>query len=662
MHHAPDPTGPGRRQFLRTGGLAALAGTGVLAATRPSPASAAEPVAATDCVSTRDLGAGAVDFPVIGGALVGGTALAGSRNLTPAQVAVFDVATSTVTREVTIPVGSNLFVQAIAAAGESVAYIGTLGARNRTNVYRYDVDADTLAGVAALNLNIRGITVAPDGVVFAVGEPSRVYAFDPATGQVTELPQPDVAAQTTYSVAATETTAFVGSGNFTSGNSTPRLTAIDRATGQMQSILPPELSDATIVFSMRIAGGKLLVGTYAALQAGFAVIDLDDYSNYQVVTLPGLKIVDAIEAIGDIAYFTTRYSGNLWRYDLTTGELAETVGPQAGFPHWSLSRLDERLVGITVNSVWTLDPATGDSEVVNLVNAGATGQPQQMQSIAARAGKVMVAANWNIGLRDVASGGLSSFNVPGEAKDMMFVGDTLYLAIYTIAEIWTYDLRTSTAALAAKLPPGQNRPAAIAYDPAFDVVLVATGSDFTGGGALAVLDRCTGNLSTYENPLGPGQRVDAVAALDGTAVIAGSGGTVAGLDARNGRERWRLDTFLADHVPAGGLAAHRGSIYGVTGSGLVFAMSAAHGTIRRQTASQDLGGATRLWATGRGGLYGATSSRLFVVDPLTCEATVLVEGLGSQGFNGPDVTIDERDAVYVMKGFDALRVTVPRHH
>lgn len=651
-----EPIRLGRRRFIQAAGLTTLSGTGLLAST--AVAASAVEHGSTGCVATRDLGPGAVDFPIIGGALVGGKALAGSRNLTPAKVAVFDVATSSVTAEVAIPVGTNLFVQAIAPAGDHEAYIGTLGARNNTNLYHYDIATDTLTGVAALDMHMRGVTVAPDGMVFAVGEPSRVYAYDPASGAVSQLPTPDPAAQTSYSVVATDSTVFVGTGNFTAGNSTPRLTAIDRATGEMRSLLPPELSDATIVFSMRIAGNTLLIGTYGAESAGFAAIDLADYSRYDVHVLPGLKIVDAIGVLGTSAYFTTRYSGNLWRYDLTTGDLTETTGPQAGFPHWSVSGLDGRLIGVSVNSVWTHDPATGQSDVHNLVAAGATGQPQQMQSMAARDGKVMVAANWNVGVRDIASGKLDTFNVPGEAKDMVFVGDSLYLAMYTIAEIWRYDLRTEAPVRVAKLPPEQNRPTAIAYDGKLDAVLVATGSDFTGGGALAVLDRASGNVMTYEDPFGPGERIVAVAALDGTAVIAGARGNLAGVDPMTGAELWRLDRFLADRIPGGGLAAHRGSIYGITVGGRIFAMS-TDGVIREE-APRGVQASARLFATGRDGLYGATSSQLFAIDPQTCAARVLIDDLGTQGFNGPDVTIDERDRVYVMKGFNALQVTVPR--
>lgn len=170
-----EPIRLGRRRFIQAAGLTTLSGTGLLAST--AVAVSAVEHGSTGCVATRDLGPGAVDFPIIGGALVGGKALAGSRNLTPAKVAVFDVATSSVTAEVVIPVGTNLFVQAIAPAGDHEAYIGTLGARNSTNLYHYDIATDTLTGVAALDMHMRGVTVAPDGMVFAVGEPSRVYAY-----------------------------------------------------------------------------------------------------------------------------------------------------------------------------------------------------------------------------------------------------------------------------------------------------------------------------------------------------------------------------------------------------------------------------------------------------------------------------------------------------
>lgn len=645
----------GRREFLRDGGLAAVLGVGVISGiARPAAASILSgPESEEDCITTENLGSGAVAFPVIGGALVGGKALAGSRNILPPRVAVYDVATSAVTRNVTIPTGN--FVQAIAPATDREAYIGVTSAPGSTNLYHYDIDSDVLTGVAALDLSFRNVTVAPDGVVFAGGEPSRVYSFDPETQRVEELPRPDSAAQSTYSVAATDSTVFVGSGNFTSGGTIPKLTAIDRVTGEMQSILPPELANAKLVFSMRVAGDKLLVGTYDLVEAAFAVIDLDDYSRYGVVHLPGQNIVDGVERVGDGAYFTTRYSGNLWRYDLATGEATEIPGPQAGIPHWHVSLLDDRLVGITLNSVWTYDPSTGESEVVNLVNAGAHALPQQMQSIAARDGKVMVAANWIVGVRDIATGQLRSFNVPGEAKDMIFIGDVLYLAMYTVAEIWTYDPQSDTAALAAKMPRDQNRPNAMDYDGSLDFVLVATGSDFTGGGALVVFDRGSGSVAAYENPLGPGQRVTAVAALDGTAIIAGANGDFAAFDPTDGRELWRLDRFADD--PVTGLATHRGSVYGMTGGGVIFTLR-VDGRIWAENRSGGLGGTGRLFASPRAGLYGATRSRLFAIDFRTCEAHVIVDDLNSQAFGAPDLSIDERDAIYVLKEFDALRVTV----
>jgi outer membrane protein assembly factor BamB len=650
----PLPSSVGRRQFLRVSGLAALGMAGVTAiAGLPSCAPAprrGRQVAAE--VPTRRLGPGSIDFPTMSGAIVGGAILAGTRNLPQQLVAVYDLASSRVTRS--FPVPNGVFAQAIAASGDREAYIGMHGARGETNLYHYELGSDGATGIAALDIGVRDIAVAPDGVVFIVGEPSYVYSYDPSSRELSLLPRPDPSAQSTFSVAATDATVFVGSGNFTAGGKIPRLTAIDRSTGEMHDILPRELSDTKLVFRLRIAGDKLLVGTYDLEAASFAAIDIDDYSRSRVVHLPGQNVVDAVARIGDTAYFTTRYSGSLWRFDLVSGEVTEEPGPQPSVPHWNLASYGDKLAAVSVNSIWVHDPVSREGEIVSLLEAGAPGSPQQMQSLAAGAGRVMVASNWRVGVRDIATGEYSDFIVPGEAKAMLFVDDLLYLAMYTVGEIWTYDPVTQKAQRAASMPREQNRPTAIFHDPSVDRILVSTSSDFTGGGALVVFARASGEIRAYENPFGPDENVRTVAAVDGVAVIAGSRGGFAAFDLAAGTRLWDLDHFRADHVAS--LTAHAGSVYGITLGGTIFTLTTG-GRIRREHARAGGRASVRLCARPGVGLFGASTSELFSIDPISCEARVLVDGLSTLTFNGPHLSIDENGDVYVLAGVDVLQVS-----
>ncbi|BAJ27682.1 MULTISPECIES: hypothetical protein [Kitasatospora] len=653
---------PSRRRLLIGGGAAAaLTALGSPAAARPAP-------------TVTELGPGNADFPLMSATLLRGTLWIGSRNLSPARVVGYELASGRVTASAVLPTGN--FVQGSAAFGGAL-YLGVTDAPQAANLYRYDGTVTALGSVPGAD--VRDVAVAPDGTVYATGRQKGraagpgLYAWSPATGAVTEVASPAPGATQGRAVAATATHAYLGVGsNLAGGGGATRATlfAVDRRTGAVADITPPELRDDVIIRRVTVLGDDLLAVSTEGQPAHVALLDPADHRVLRSFPVPGCKSVTNFQRQGDTVWFTSTEHGVLWRLSLATGALEQLAVPVPDGNSWGLGRDGGTLAGVTEGgTVWTLDLATNAVTTRDLIEAGAPGGAQLGMSVAAGGGRVYVGGNGSLALHDLAAGTVRKLPVPGEAKDTVVLDDgTLYLGVYSSQGIWRYRPGSDAVPVReAALPQEQNRPQVVRWDGDSGLLLLGVQADTTGGGSFVTYRPGSGTPAVHVDPLGPGQLVRAVAAGRGQAFLGGDNakatgprGTLAGWDPVAGRELWRLDGALGAGVSS--LAVHGHTLYGLTVDGWAFTVdlrgSGRPGfvpAVARRTDLRAVSAANpRLLALG-GTLYGVSERTLFRLDRDSLAPTVLVR-LDAEWYSGARLAADEDGTLYTLRGRELIAV------
>ncbi|MED7951349.1 PQQ-binding-like beta-propeller repeat protein [Streptomyces sp. BE303] len=666
---------PSRRQLLLGAGtVTALTALGVGPAAAAAPRSPRAP-------EVTGLGPGNADFPLMSATLLGETLWIGSRNLAPAKVVGYHVPTGRVTATATLPTGN--FVQGSAAHGGRL-YLGVTDAPKAVNLYRLDPADGSVRGLVNVpGADVRDVAVAPDGVVFATGRQKGraagpgLYAYDPATGVLTEVASPAPGATQGRAVEATATHAYLGVGSNLAGGGGATLAslfAVERATGRIADITPPELAADTIIRQITALGDDLLAVSTEGKPAHVAFLDPATHTVLRSFPVPGTKSITNFQRLGDTVWFTSTEQGVVWRYRLAAGTLEQFAVPVPDGNSWGLGRLGDTLVGVTEGgTAWTLSTSTAAVTTTDLVAAGAPAEAQLGMSLAARNGRVYVGGNGSIALHDLRAGTVRKLPVPGEAKDTVILDDdTLYLGVYSSQGIWRYNPWEDTEPVQeAVLPQEQNRPQTIRWDEEHGLLLLGVQADTTGGGSFVTYRPGSGRPTVHVDPLGSEQLVRAVAVGHGQAFLGGDNakttgprGDLAAWDPEAGRELWRIGTNLGSGISS--LAVHGRWLFGITVNGQVFSVDLR--TARRRPgggapapvigARADLRAITsanpRLLVVDDR-LYGISERTLFRLDPETLAATVLVQ-VDAEWYSGARVAADDGGVLYTLRGRELIAV------
>lgn len=641
-----------RRQLLRAAATTAGAGLALgPAALRPPAAWAQAPPAG---LRTENLGPASLSFPLVGAALVGDRLVLVSRNLEPTRVITYDLATGTVVAEAVVPTG--LGAWGVATAPDGTVVLGMFGAQATTNLYRVDPVEGAVEPLGAVPaVYVWDLTVADDGTVYGVtDDPGGAFALDPASGAITDL----------GAVAADELprSCTVVGDDVVIGGSRERLAmlrAVDRGTGAVREILPAALADHGIVYTVEAGAGALVAATRGPGEVDPAVAILDaavlDPAGATIAVLAGESVVDAVAVTADEAWVTARLSGTLWRVPRDGGEPTTVAQPIPLTEHRSLHVVGDRVVGVAGGgALWSVDPTSGDAELVDLVADGLVeGGPERPQSLAAGRGHVYAGGTFGFSARHVTTRRLERWYVPGEPKGLAIADSTVYLGLYPVAQLWALPAGRGPD-LAAQLPVEQNRPLAVHHEPRRRWVLVGTAADRAGGGGLYVHERRTGALQEHRNPIDAVQRVAAITTTGDLAILGGTlDATVVGWDLDGRSVRWRLDQPVPDGGTVTGVAVTDGLLSVATATGWYLVLDPATGALVRERRIGDGGGGL---VVAKGRVYGVDLDRLYRLDPATGEATVLLDGLGSLVWGNPFLAADERGDLYVVSGTDVLRV------
>lgn len=611
----------------------------------------------------EDLGPASLTTPIGAAEPVGDKIWLGTTGLSPNIVSVYDPATEKATEAARLPKG--IGITAMTRLGDSMyVSMSTPGV-----LYRVNLETGAYEEVldVAPDSFIWCLAASPDGKLFMGTYPTaRVLSFDPATGAITNLGRVHPEEQYVRSIAADATTIYAGIG------ARAHLIAIDRATGARREILPAEVSDATFVGTMALAGDTLL-GNLSD-RGDLLVLDTKNPSRYKVIDFPTDVYVVAIEPHGDEVYLGLRPSGAIYRYKLWE-DTAQKIGVPV--PEAYTDRLivrGDNVIGVTDGLVYELDPVTGDVSGTDLVDAGMTPAAEQPMAIGADRSYAYVSGKGGVQVHTLAKPGESSRTfVPGEAKQITPVRGHTFLSVYTLAQVHRMDAGDARSEHLARIAADQDqtRPMDTVYSRAANSLLMSTQPDYgKHNGALTIYRMTTGSLETYRNIL-PGQTVHGIAtqgryAYLGGNIMHGLGAVppsttteakVARFDLHTRQVTWMITLPRIKQVQD--LLALDDVLIGLTETGLVIGLDPDDGTLLWSVPSG--AGIGRLVLTSRGEVYGADRTTVYRVDPTTRSVTRILTGLNGAWFGGvgPFAASTDGRSLFTLRDRNLIRIQLP---
>lgn len=621
-----------RRQLLKSGGLAALAG-GTLAGFGTLPAQAAAP---------RLYGTASLSAAIVGFATDGRTAWFVSRGQTPPKVITVDVASLSVTEVVGLERGDGAWAATL--AGDKL-YLGTY---SFGDVVEYDPatgTATTLGSIGPSGTIIWQAVTAPDGVIYFGTYPrGELWSYDRATKALTNLGQ--VVPGSQYARLLTVDDAYVYVGTIPA-----HVIRIDRVSGEKTELLPAGTTLSGLA-ALAVRDGKVYVG------AGTGVIEIHrDGSGFVDLPAPDEYSIDALafDAEGRVIGLGRR-TGSILRRD---GNRMAVIGQgPAGDENRGVAVLDDgRILGACGSGlIFTFDPDTGELVTSDLVQHPDAAGPELLQSLClGPGGTVAVGGHFSITVHQPIRRTSRRFHVAGEPTDMIPWRDGVIAALYPSTELIFLRPDTGRTRSYGRIMNGQQRPWSMVRHADTGTVLIATAPP-TGAlqGGLTLLDPVSGEFEVRLDILA-NQGLNSIA-LDGDLAYIGGdawggGGTppkestsqVAIFDVRT---RTVIDRFapLPGQLSIQSVAVLDGILYVSykRTSGTWIAYDLARRTVIAQGKLSGYGVVTPY----RGKVYAGANfgDTLYRIGPGLSQAEVLHSGIGTNWYTVPRIIPSGRGA------------------
>lgn len=603
----------------------------------------------------------------------------GSRNITPSMVISYDPAQRRVVARHDL--GPGRFVQALAASPDGrTVYAGiVMAADGEPNVFAVEAAGDG-PGVPVAEvpgLDVRVLAVAPDGTVHAAGKED-----EPAVWQVTgpggevgsglprRLAVPDPTTTQSRGLAADDDHVYYGCGSNLAGGHGAGLTRVfrvDRSSGDVTDLTPPELAADPAVRQLCLVGRRLVVGTQGLdRRSHLAVIDVDSLATVRVWDLPGTS-VGCFQPCSDGTVLLG--AKHVRRLDPVALTLDDCPSPETA-ERWGLAQHGDEVITISamgdvVHSTGTL--AAGHNDRIRLIDVGAPALPQLGMSMQVNGSRLYVGGNGGVVVHDLDAapwdGDMAAkrLEIPGEAKTITAVDGTTHFAVYSSQGIWSHDTRSGVVRRTVDVPPEFNRPQDSCWDPVGGRLLVGYQNDVQGGGALVVADPEAGRAELLVNPIDAWQMVRAVAARGTDAWLGGWNrypeghrGSVVRLDLTTGETVWHHPGSTAG---ISCLGRHGDHLYAITMAGEALVFDAGSGELLRRRDLSELlrDGMTRIVELD-GIVVGSADTVLRLTSP-DLEPEVLATGLDGQWYSGPKIAADAAGALYTLRGRSVVRIT-----
>lgn len=565
----------------------------------------------------------------------------------------FDLATRELVTDIDVPTESEGAWQ-IGSAAKTVYFITAT-----PELFRFDTSTKELTKVDGIPSNAFtfDMAVAGDGAVYVgSGTTGTVYQYHPEEGSFTSITWADQEPNYPSALTATSDTLFVGtSGLYRAQPGNPAdLFAIDRNTNAARSILPDEMNGPNI-YSMASSEDVLVASTGLTAPAQLLVMNTHDYSAYTVVEHNDEAFFDRVAIRQGVVYTTGTRSGDLYEVDMDGERLNRLATPVAGAPTRDLFVEDGRVIGVSAaGAIWAYELETGDVELFGLVAAGARGAAQSVQSFAARADKAFVGGSNVIAVHDLPSNdGQKSLVAGGEAKAMTVVDSRLYVAMYPYGQLLEYSPGSTGLVPIGNFGDGFNRPTDIHYDQHQSLLFTTVRRDVAQDGALSIYDPSSGDMALHASPLN-GASPLSVTTSGGTVLVGSRDGSLVAMDVATGEVGWRTIP-VPGQGGITGLAADGHYVYGATEGGTMFVLDVRDQTLTAE-APHAIEGTVGKVVLNRDYVYALSDWQLVRMDPASGGTEVVLDDLAARVGAGPPLPVDEGGNMYVIKGYDLVRV------
>lgn len=471
------------------------------------------------------------------------------------------------------------------------------------------------------------------------------------------------------------------------------LVRVDLATGERKEFLPDSLSAYSFVYDLDYVGGRLFVKVHNGPDVKLAVVDPVTGAQEQIIDGSTGQTVGVVPIVsrgtsplapdGRSVYFTAA-GGSVWVYDIPTrtaspvlvnGQPAAVDGAGIAFA-WLPSTADPSrtvlygLAGNYAGRAFTLDPQAGTLDRYSLPFLAVAVDLSQLYAGADGDGKVYTSAyiNGDLGVYDPDTGGIQQFPRLGQAEGWTWHGGKLYIGTYPSGNILEYDPAKpwgngnprQLASLAGEYK--QNRPTALTTSG--EKLYVGTTPDYGEyGGALTVLDLTSGQYVVHRHIVA-NQTVSSIAVVNGvlyggTSVAGGGGTTPIATEAKlftadpaTGEKTGELTPVPGAYSINALMARPDGMLWGLA-DGVLFVLDPkTNKVVSKTTVFSGRTGETDgdLVTVGGEYVYGHSAARLFRIDPLSMQATMIRQG-GTRR-----LTVDTRGDLYLLHTGDGTNM------
>lgn len=592
---------------------------------------------------------------------------------------VIDVRTRESIKTIPLPGASGGWGATTASDGS--IYIGSY---NNGRLYRYEPAADRMTD---LGQPIPGegliyhLVPGENGVIYGGTYPNaHLFSYSPTEG-VVDYGRMDPTEKYVRSVAYDHDHGYL----FAGIGARAGLIRVDLETGERTNILPDSLAGYAFVYDLDYVGGKLMVKLHNGPDIKLAVFDpvsgeqepiIDGSTGETAGTVPIVsRGTSPLGPDGRSVYYTAG-GGGIWVYDIPTrttkpimidGAPAAVDGAGIGFAWLPADGDPSRqvlygLAGNYAGRAFTFDPQGPSLEKYSLPFEKVPVDLSQVYAGADGDGKVYASAyiNGDLGVYDPATGGLEQFPRLGQVEGWTWHEGKLYIGTYPNGNLLEYDPQKpwgngnprQLASLAAEHK--QNRPTAMLA--AGDKLFAGTTPDYgEHGGALTMVDLAGGEYAVHRHIV-ENQTVSSLALVGdvlfgGTSIAGGGGTTPVATEATLFTADPDTGEKTGEFVPVPGaysinalLVGPDGDLWGLADGTLFVLDPETREVISTTEIFAGNAGETDgdLVIVGGEYVYGHSAARLFRIDPISKQATLLHQG-GTRR-----LTVDPRGDLYLL--------------
>lgn len=596
-----------------------------------------------------------------------------------AKLNIIDVRSRELIKAIPLPGASGGWGYTTASDGS--VYVGSY---YDGHLFRYEPEADRLTDLGRI-LPSEGylyhLVPGENGVIYGGTYPNaHLFSYSPTEG-VTDYGRMDPEQKYVRSVAYDHDHGYL----FAGIGAQAGLVRIDLATGERTDFLPESLQGYAFVYDLDYVGGRLMVKVHDGPDIKLAVLDpvtgeqqsiIDGTTGETVDRTPIVSRGTAPLAPDGRSVYYTAAGGALWVYDIPTstvnpvevgGEPAVVDGAGLTFAWLPADDDPSRqvlhgLAGNYAGRAFTYDPQAGSLDTYSLPFERVPVDLSQVYAGADGDGKVYTSAyiNGDLGVYDPASDTLEQFPRLGQVEGWTWHDGKLYIGTYPNGNLLEYDPTKpwgngnprQLASLAGDHK--QNRPTAVVAEGS--KLYAGTTPDYgEHGGALTVLDLESGDYDVHRHIV-ENQTVSSIAVVEdvlfGGTSIAGGGGTspIAGeaviftADPETGEKTGEFAPVPGAYSINALLVGPDQNLWGLADGTLFVLDPKTHEVLSTTKIFDGNAGETDgdLVIVGGEYVYGHSAARLFRIDPLSKEATMINQG-GTRR-----LTVDPRGDLYLL--------------